>query len=740
MSDPTKPTIDHNYTAWQQEQQKDPFPGTYLDDDLANLKKGIDDTIDALKDVRRADGALQNQSVTPDSLTPETRALMVGQGPTGPTGPVGPSGPPGAGATGATGPTGPVGATGATGPAGTNGAVGATGPTGVTGGVGATGPTGPTGATGPVGVTFVATRTAMKAVNTGTTTQVYLTEAGREGMFLFLSADYSVHVAADTLEGVYVKATAVAASSGAWVRVYDGPLQAEWFGAAPNTTTDSQPAIQAAYALLVAITGTTEGSVGRIEAKKGKYRLASSLSFSYPVGFFCPSYLEYTPTTGSALVIGAAAPTGGRNTGYDIDIGGLRAINGNTASPTGVNSSGCSGVEIRNAQFSRFKFGRIIAFTKYGFWGNQSNNVYTGQHCQDNTIWLSDVAYCGTGVYVESVSAANGAFQVNEVHVQNSFANWNNFRIGPSGDTNSNNNIFVFNAADADTGGGNGYVRGGYNSFLLGYVDGTIAFETGSTYNRAFAQVGKAQVTFTDAGIKNVLVNAVEGGLSQEWWETTSVTAPPVNVVSVEPGATFAELLTLRRRSPSPAANDGGVGIGAYFFNDALAEILGGRIRTDMPTVASSGSNYNLRWLFDTIVGGTLANRMTLWQGLILGAPTNGDMGAGTMNITGDYYINASPMNPAPVTKTADFTVGLTENNIICNKGSTLTVTLPAASSFTGRRIRIKTIQAFTVVSASSNVAPMTSATAGTAILAATAGKWADLHSDGTNWVIMAGN
>jgi len=29
---------------------------------------------------------------------------------------------------------------------------------------------------------------------------------------------------------------------------------------------------------------------------------------------------------------------------------------------------------------------------------------------------------------------------------------------------------------------------------------------------------------------------------------------------------------------------------------------------------------------------------------------------------------------------------------------------------------------------------------AGTAILAATAGKWADLQSDGTNWIIMASN
>lgn len=94
----------------------------------------------------------------------------------------------------------------------------------------------------------------------------------------------------------------------------------------------------------------------------------------------------------------------------------------------------------------------------------------------------------------------------------------------------------------------------------------------------------------------------------------------------------------------------------------------------------------------------------------------------------------------APVTKTAAFTVADTDTNLVVNGTASVTVTLPAAASFTGRTINIKTIAAFTVVSASANVVPLTSATAGTAILAATAGKWATLVSNGTNWVIMAGN
>lgn len=95
----------------------------------------------------------------------------------------------------------------------------------------------------------------------------------------------------------------------------------------------------------------------------------------------------------------------------------------------------------------------------------------------------------------------------------------------------------------------------------------------------------------------------------------------------------------------------------------------------------------------------------------------------------------------APAIKTANFTVGSNEYWLINNKtGSSCVVTLPAASANVGRQIVIKTLQAQTVVSVSSNVVPLTSTTAGTAILAATAGKWATLVSDGSNWVIMQAN
>lgn len=116
---------------------------------------------------------------------------------------------------------------------------------------------------------------------------------------------------------------------------------------------------------------------------------------------------------------------------------------------------------------------------------------------------------------------------------------------------------------------------------------------------------------------------------------------------------------------------------------------------------------------------------------------SGGNLGVGTASPVNKLQINGSLGRNAPVTKTGDFTLADTENWLICNGTGTITVTLPAASSWTGREVMIKTIAAFTVVSASSNVVPLAGGAAGTAILAATAGAWATLVSDGTNWIIM---
>jgi hypothetical protein len=136
----------------------------------------------------------------------------------------------------------------------------------------------------------------------------------------------------------------------------------------------------------------------------------------------------------------------------------------------------------------------------------------------------------------------------------------------------------------------------------------------------------------------------------------------------------------------------------------------------------------------DLVLGGNISN-------VVLSTQTTGNLDLAT-RVTNVLPVANGGTGMAAVTvvtKVADFTLADSEGWIINNKPSTTcTVTLPAASAWGGRAITFKNLQTQTLVSASSNVAPIGSATPGTAILPATIGAWATLVSDGTNWVVMA--
>lgn len=107
--------------------------------------------------------------------------------------------------------------------------------------------------------------------------------------------------------------------------------------------------------------------------------------------------------------------------------------------------------------------------------------------------------------------------------------------------------------------------------------------------------------------------------------------------------------------------------------------------------------------------------------------------GAGSITVA-----NSGEMYGTLATATSNYTVPTGVSFVINNKtGSSLTVTLPTASSYTRRVLVIQNYQAFTVISASSNVVYIGGGAAGTAILAASVGDSATLVSDGTNWVMM---
>jgi hypothetical protein len=70
MAYPTYPEISFDYTAYQQSLQGiESFPGTPMDNDLANLAGSLTETIDFIRMAFRGDGVLLSTSA-PDSPTP----------------------------------------------------------------------------------------------------------------------------------------------------------------------------------------------------------------------------------------------------------------------------------------------------------------------------------------------------------------------------------------------------------------------------------------------------------------------------------------------------------------------------------------------------------------------------------------------------------------------------------------------------------------------------------------------
>lgn len=236
---------------------------------------------------------------------------------------------------------------------------------------------------------------------------------------------------------------------------------------------------------------------------------------------------------------------------------------------------------------------------------------------------------------------------------------------------------------------------------------------TGSTTNAgaAFALKGANADITSITGLTTAL-SAGQGGTAQSTWTTGDLLyASAANTLSKLGVGTTGQVLKVT--AGLPAWDTDTVGTGTVTSVSVVsANGMAGTVATATTTPAIT---------LTTTVTGVLKGNGTA----ISAAVANTDFVAPS----------------APTTKTADFTVAATESYLINNKTTTsCVVTLPTASSWSGRSLNFTNYQAQTLVSASSNVVARTGGAAGTAILAATVGAWAQIVSDGSNWLTIAGS
>ena len=94
----------------------------------------------------------------------------------------------------------------------------------------------------------------------------------------------------------------------------------------------------------------------------------------------------------------------------------------------------------------------------------------------------------------------------------------------------------------------------------------------------------------------------------------------------------------------------------------------------------------------------------------------------------------------APKTIIGNYTILKSDNWIICNSSSIITIILPSGSDNIGRELMFKNISSGAVSSLINNITSLDGTTTNFTILSGTAGQWATLVYDGTNWNIMQGS
>ena len=138
----------------------------------------------------------------------------------------------------------------------------------------------------------------------------------------------------------------------------------------------------------------------------------------------------------------------------------------------------------------------------------------------------------------------------------------------------------------------------------------------------------------------------------------------------------------------------------------------------------------------NVLQGTTFGIRLTNVQDCVVSGNLNNSTQRVEVATSTGVVLDQSQSVPKTMTNST-YVVAEDDLDLIANRAGTITVTLPTASEWAGRLLNIKTVQAQAVDSASANVVLIGDTGAGTTILPATDGAWAQLRSSGTEWIIM---
>jgi len=411
--------------------------------------------------------------------------------------------------------------------------------------------------------------------------------------------------------------------------------------------------------------------------------------------------------TGNALISGgvSTAPSWGK-------IGLTTHVSGTLP----IANGGTNGTATPTAGAVPYGTGTAYAFTAAGTLGQVLTSAGAGAPTWATPTTGTVTSVTGTAPVVSSGGATPAISMAAANGTTNGYltsTDWTTFNGKGSGSVTS--------VAQSFTGGlisvaGSPITTSGTLALTVSGTSGGIAyFSSGTTWasSAALTQYGVvygggagAAPVATAAGTTGQVLTATTGGAPTWASPATSGTVTSVSVVSANGLAG-----TVATATTTPAIT----------LSTTITGILKGN--GTAISAATSGTDYA------PATSGT-----SILYGNGSGGFSNVTVGTGLTFSTGTLSVTTS----APITKTADFTVGAGETWFINNKsGSTCTVTLPTASTNTGRQLNFKNTQAQTLVSASSNVVGLAGGAAATAILAASTGDWAALVSDGTNWIIM---